>query len=318
MQKIWHRVLLITCSILVSVYVCIFISVHYFFDTFYYYKSKAFGYHIPNTHKSLQSFGRRAEDMILLFDKIQNTGPLSLWCPSPNTQLRTDDGVLRIAVIGDSYIWGTGLTNAQIASVKLEKMLQQKMKAKVYIFGNSGDTILDNYIKYRYLQQYYPEIDLFIFGMVENDLHFRKYNAYNQEFFDSFIKLCFGPIYYLQTINSFAKEVVPYDTEVKNSFSSTYANTCVLDLVASLLPKDALFLNHNDHYANNPFREELARYVSSLEAHGLQVISMKGKLTKEAMRYPLVSKKELHPSASMNTAYARVLYEEIERKFNLN
>ncbi len=222
-------------------------------------------------------------------------------------------------MIGDSYTWGQGLTNAQLASVKLEKMLQQKTKVKVYLFGNPGDTIVDNYIKYRYLQRNYPEIDLFIFGMVDNDLLFQQNNAYSQEFFDSFIKLCPSPLYYQPTYDPLAEqEETPYYIQIKNSFSSKYSNTCVLDLIASLLPKEALFFNYNDFQDNNVLQQELARYVLSLEAHDLQVISMKDKLTKEEMEHQFVSKKEQHPSAVMNTAYARVLYEEIEKKLNLN
>ncbi len=297
---------------------CVYISIHFFFDKLYYYKSKAFGYYIPQEKKKMEDFGRRAEDLSVLLTDIHTTESIALSCPLDKKVNQQDDGVFRVAFIGDSYVWGQGLTNTQLAGVKLEKLLNKKIKSKVYLFGNPGDTILDNYIKYRYVERDFPKIDLYIFGMVDNDLLIQEKNTYNQDFFESFIKLCPGPVYYQPTYDPFTQnEEIPYFVQINNSFSDRYVNTCILDLVASLLPQNALYLNHDDYQDNETSNSALARYTLSLANHDLSVISMKGTLTEDEIKKQFVSKKELHPSALINTVYAQVLFAEIEKKLDL-
>lgn len=265
----------------------------------------------------MSDFGRRAEDLSKLLEDIQTTPLITMSCPNTYQKSSQDDGILRIAFIGDSYVWGQGLTNTQLASVKLEKLLSKKTKTKVYLFGNPGDTIVDNYIKYRYVQRDFPLMDLYIFGMVDNDLLFQKTNGYSQEFFDSLASMCPGELYFQPTYDPFAQEEVPYYQQIQSSFSETYTNTCVLDLVTSVLPKDALFLNYDDYQDNEVLTMALGRYVASLQTHNLQVISMKNRVSSWELEHQFISEKEKHPSSVMNTRYAEVLSAEIEKKFGL-
>lgn len=304
-------------SVIISMGLCVYVSTHFFFDKFYYYKSTAFGYYIPHKKNILSDFGRRSEDLSHLLSDIKTAAPITLSCPIPKHAAVEEDDVLRIALIGDSYIWGQGLTNRQLAAVKLEKLLQRKTKSKVYLFGSPGDTILDNYIKYRYIRRDFPTIDIFVFGMVDNDLLFKKDNDYDQEFFDSFISLCPGTVCYQPTYDPFIEQQeISYDQQVRNSFSQDYANTCILGHVASLLPRDAIYFNFDDHTHALETKGVLSQYSGALKYFNLYVLSMNNKVSDAELKNQFVSKKEQHPSAVMNTAYARVLFEEIEKRIN--
>jgi HEAT repeat protein len=86
-----------------------------------------------------------------------------------NRDIKKKNGIKRIAVLGDSFIWGYGLPYEQIWSHKLEKMILDKYKnIELMSWGLSAWSTLDEMsflekhgIKY--------DIDMLIVGFVTND-----------------------------------------------------------------------------------------------------------------------------------------------------
>jgi len=79
------------------------------------------------------------------------------------------NGVFRIAVLGDSFIWGDGLPYEKIWSHKLEnKLLAQYDSIEVMSWGLCGWSTLDEFNFYKQYGKDY-NIDLLIIGWIEND-----------------------------------------------------------------------------------------------------------------------------------------------------
>ena len=78
-------------------------------------------------------------------------------------------GVFRIAVLGDSFIWGDGLPYEKVWSHKLEsKLLAAYDSVEVISWGKNGWSTLDEFNFYKDHGHDY-DIDLLIIGWVEND-----------------------------------------------------------------------------------------------------------------------------------------------------
>lgn len=96
--------------------------------------------------------------------------------------LTKDPGVFRLAVLGDSFIWGDGLPYEQIWSQKLKQRLNEAYGGRVEVlsWGRKGWSTLD---EYRFLKDlgvnYQP--DLLIVGYVSND---PDLGLYPQEYFN--------------------------------------------------------------------------------------------------------------------------------------
>ncbi len=78
-------------------------------------------------------------------------------------------GIFRIAVLGDSFIWGDGLPYEQAWSHKLERKLLAKYDSvEVLHWGNCGWSTLDEFNFYKQHGKDY-DINLLIIGWVDND-----------------------------------------------------------------------------------------------------------------------------------------------------
>jgi len=81
-----------------------------------------------------------------------------------------EPGVYRLAVLGDSFVWGDGITYDQIWSHKLERRLLAAYPGQVEVlsWGLRGWSTLD---EYNFLQQYgvHYNINTLIIGFVQND-----------------------------------------------------------------------------------------------------------------------------------------------------
>jgi len=79
------------------------------------------------------------------------------------------DSVFRIAVIGDSYIWGDGLPFDKVWSHKLGRKISEKFKnIEVLSWGKNGWSTLDEY-NFFIEHGYKYHINLMLFGFVHND-----------------------------------------------------------------------------------------------------------------------------------------------------
>jgi hypothetical protein len=78
-------------------------------------------------------------------------------------------GIYRIAVLGDSFIWGDGMPYEKIWSHKLEKRLLEKYDSiEVISWGHNGWSTLDEFTFYKERGKDF-DVDLLIIGWVDND-----------------------------------------------------------------------------------------------------------------------------------------------------
>jgi hypothetical protein len=83
-------------------------------------------------------------------------------------------GKFRLAVLGDSFVWGVGIPRESIWTVKLERLLnEQGFAVEVLNWGRQGWSTLD---QYRFLKTHGKkyEIDLLVVGYVVNDPDMEK------------------------------------------------------------------------------------------------------------------------------------------------
>ena len=91
------------------------------------------------------------------------------------------EGVYRIAVLGDSYIWGSGLPYEEVWSHKLERMLDARYEnLEVLSWGRNGWSTLD---ELRFLKEHGHRfnVDLLILGLVENDPDVGRHEMINAD-----------------------------------------------------------------------------------------------------------------------------------------
>jgi len=89
------------------------------------------------------------------------------------------DSVFRVAVIGDSFIWGDGLPLELVWSRKLERKISEIYKnVELLSWGKNGWSTLDEYNFFVENGHQY-NIDLLIFGFVYNDLDMGDYTHMN-------------------------------------------------------------------------------------------------------------------------------------------
>ena len=223
MKKLIPKLILSLISITLTVKFSLWISETFFFDKFYYYKSVAHGYWVPGKNLSWKDFGKRGQDLIALVppvkNKKSNTG---------NVLGTSADKAFTIAVIGDSFVWGQGLEENDRFVDILESKLNKILPTKVISLGNSGDGIVENYIKYKMLIAINPDIDLYMFGVVFNDLCLSSHSTYDKSLYDEILSKCPKPFI---SEPEFKSELENWDNlygqAVNKSFDNKYGNLCI-------------------------------------------------------------------------------------------
>lgn len=85
-----------------------------------------------------------------------------------------EEGIIRIAILGDSFIWGDGVPYDIVWSHKLErKFLQQYENFEILSWGQNG-WATKNQLKFLKMEGVKYDIDLLIIGFVTNDPVFRR------------------------------------------------------------------------------------------------------------------------------------------------
>lgn len=309
MKIIFIRLFLVVLSTIFTVLFCQWISEKFFFDKFYYYKSIAHGYTIPGKKLVWQDYGKRAQDLIYLTShKNQNEKVLGI-----NNTNKT----FTVAVIGDSFVWGQGLReNDRFVNI-LEKKLNTTFPSKVISLGNNGDRIVDNYIKYKLTDSLNPPVDLYIFGMVDNDLIFSYGNNpnYDKTLNNEILNKCPQPFIYTPLFRTDSDWNYLYKQALIKSYDNKYGNFCILRYIAPLLPK-----NNAIYYSYYPLNDKyLIKISETLKENNLTVIyPTQGYISKYIKKQSdwYVSEKEKHPSKKANQMFAEQLFDYIiENKY---
>lgn len=281
---------------------CYFVAEKYFFDKFFYYKSVKHGYWVDKT-LNLQNFDDRAKDLISLFqDDSQILG------------ISDNHNYFKIAIFGDSFVWGQGVTNNQRFPVLLEKDLNKIRPTKIYSFGGCGDNIFDNYVKYQLSQKIFGKMDLYIFALYNNDLVFNDDNRYDTNQFLSKLNVgCSGNTIFDPTFSGIPN--ADFNTPRKLSFNEETINYCAYKRLLLLLPKEkTIYIN----LSNMTEKWEVQTIFSQIIKSDLNVLEPKYETLCDNKKTCYISEKDRHPSPLIHKFYSDILFKEITTnpKFN--
>jgi hypothetical protein len=318
----FHRRLSVVAVILVSVAISLqvshFLAVHFFFDKLFYQKSAEFGYH-PNAFNSIvfknipPTITQRVSDLSQLLTEMKDDRVLGT--------STTDEGVYKIALIGDSYVYGQGITAEQRFGNLLEKQLNKIRKTKVYFLAQNGDNIVDNYDKFLMAEKIiHPNMS--IITMVNNDLFLDEMEKYplNRKILVDLGEICPGEVWNDQKVNK-------KETKITNSlhqlyfpaFSERYSNLCFLQQISKEVhdsKEKVLFLSFG-HISEDPPTKDSLNYEENLIFWKYAAIVRQEEnlvldvTTTPGYTWSSVSPQEGHPSAATNRYYAQSLYQEI-------
>ncbi len=312
-QKKTLLVPLVFLSLALSIFAALRIGELFFFDKLFYGKSVVFGYFPAGKDTPLESFGKRSQDIVQLLDSEAQ----SVSASTETRVLGASTGEYVVAVIGDSFVWGTGIKEDQRVSVLLEKKLNRYRKTKVISLAQIGDSALDNYLKYQDISRT-RHIDAYIFVLIENDLMLNLKARYLPDQYSTIIHQCVSKIGGNAVYYDYEMELHDpgyYERSVSDSFKNS-VNLCVLNYVAVGYPKNGIYFSATDYDDSEP---EFAVYNSALQKNGLRTVSSaEGKKLPEYKKYwsdPwrffAVSKSEQHSSALANQMYADILTNEL-------
>ena len=300
MMRTVARLFLALVAIVLSVCGSYWIAEHYYFDKFFYQKSVSHGYWTKNPHISISAFGKRAKDLVDLDVFIQQQiKPASEAEPHPYT----------IVLIGDSFVWGSGIRNEDRFAVILERKLNAIASTRVVSLGRPGDGFIDSYSKYRLASQLYAKVDLYIFGIVDNDMvPFRRKSAYDQTFQDLVIASCDRPTLFSD------EETINWNGIIDD----VHGYYCVFKYLLPLWPREhAVYFDYGrgDIFGNSD--QNLQRILSDLKEAGLEIVSSQttiGQFSRSDGANMRVSPMETHPSAFANRMIAHVLFQYISQQ----
>ncbi len=227
-----------------------------------------------------------------------------------------DTNTFTVAVIGDSFVFGQGVKNEKRFPIILENKLNSIRKTKILSLALPGENAFDNLEKYKIASSSYP-IDLYIFVLIVNDLVFNPNPIYGKENVSNVIDTCknahkINPV--LEEEEKISNDDL-YNQSVNDS-ASNISNLCILDIITSGYPQNAIYFIAEDYFDDSPV---MAAYKKPLIEKGFYVLS-----STTAQSFPEyqgyfvdpykffgVSEKEVHSSALAHTMYADVLFKEI-------
>lgn len=304
------RILLFVFSTALSFKSAQSIAELYFFDTLFYRKSTKFGYN-EWVHKD-RDVARRLSDFRLL----QNSEEKAVLGVS-------SDQHYTVAVIGDSFVYGTGVKYEERFTTLLERRLSELSPTKIIALGFPGDQMLDHYVKYvRAKTTIHPNV--VVVTLVDNDFVINPPGRKQQEDqVHELLKKCTGDILYQDTKGIID---IPWEELVAryNYPASTdrYINSCLFEEIVSRMRSDnvVFFISQPFFALDQPtyyysgrsesykqFTKTQQTMETIIKRHGGDIIS----LSPLTFPYTTVSKKEGHPSKDTHRRYADVLFEKI-------
>lgn len=314
-RKTLVLILVVFLSFSISVKTSLWIAERFFFDRLIYYKSIKHGYLIPGKYLPYQAYGKRGSDLANL-----ETQSLALKNGQSMDQVLgiTDDGIYTVAVIGDSLVWGQGLREKDRFANILERQLSRIYPTKVLSLGYAGDSMADNYIKYRLINTLYPNIDLYIVGVVDNDLFINQPDRYDSSLFHEITQGCRDKtIFYDPPFDpsmDIEEQTRQYAQNIRQSFSEEYANICIFHRATKLLPKsNAMYITFRPRDVK--YDEHLRRMIEIMQENSLFILTVsqyfENMSDEEMSKKYYISEREGHPSAFANHIFAEALFQEI-------
>lgn len=303
MLKIIILCITVTISIYSSWSLGIIITKKYFFDRVYYGKSHEYGYLRGSDYQNYELLTKRVNGFqIIPYAEHEPTG-----------QIANND--YTIAVIGDSMVWGEGLTASDRFAERLAKKLNAIRPTSVYSFALPGDNFVDNLSKFFLIQKKY-QMDLYIFILVFNDILVQENERYPSVDARSLRKECETKAYIYDGVYPSWEE---YVHEIKKAWQNE-SNLCILTKGSSYLPKNALYVIIDPGWEMSEMKDGYDTYIKILAEKQLSVDSITPTSSgvqqyehywKDPKKFFSVSSKEGHPSALANQMYADFLFYEL-------
>jgi len=323
-------------SIFLTYRLVYFFAEEYFFDKIFYQKSYSHGYFYNDFFDKtfLHSLIFRGSERAVTNRGRDLTFLLNQEVVSKRYDPQKTKDKFKVALIGDSFVYGLGVKEKERTSNILEKKLNQIRPSIVYNFGNMGDNLVDNYIKYHLAKQN-MDIDLFIFGLVDDDFNYVEHFDYPnfQKTLNELsedckeLKVGYGELMGEQIVNP----VSVREDEINYLFypmvlEEKYGNLCVARKITdSFDPEHTIALNFNYFYPEvmsqtsrsepdlrQKFNILIDRYLQVFQEANIEVINARYELStlypEEEME---VSEVEGHPSKFAHYQYAQILFEEL-------
>lgn len=180
----------------------------FFLDKLYYRKSVRHGY-VSELRALTQS------SPLLMGNRVRDVQDLIQGKSVSSQELFT------IALIGDSMIYGEGVLEKQRFASLLEKKLNTIRPTNVVVLALPGDHLVDNYMKFLLAQQsLHP--DVYVFGLMNNDLMFDTLEKYprESEIFQQLRDACPLPLY-----ATFPDSSTDWDSWILNTFKASFSVT---------------------------------------------------------------------------------------------
>ncbi|MBU0576418.1 hypothetical protein KJ654_02025 [Patescibacteria group bacterium] len=313
-KKILLPALICFCSIILTYRAAFAIAENFFFDKLFYKKSAVYGYqsHDSNLLKypNNQLIEKRITDLRLLTKADLNKDPHVLGVSSE------DD--YRIAIIGDSFVYGTGVKQAERFPELLEKKLNSYRKTQVFVLAQPGDGMLENYAKFL-LAKENIDPDLFIIGLLHNDLLIDNSNKYprQQTIYENLKQVCLQPEFKYSWPNYQASIQELIVDGFYPSSKSEYANICYFDkIIVDMTKNPVLFFSfHSNPSSYLPAtNDETEQKSDAIVKQYSQIIkNHQGKIAyfDDRLQYQPVSHLENHPSVKTHQGYSDLLIKEI-------
>lgn len=313
------RLLSVFIMTILSLKATIWVAEHYFFDKFFYRKSAMHGYSKdegnPLAEKDLKG---------LLKPRLQDLNELLQTNDYRILGEQSDNNTYKVALIGDSFVYGTGVRTSERFGEVLEKKLNLIRLSRVYVLAQPGDDLIDNFAKFELAFQYIQP-DIYILGMVDNDISFGAYDKYPQgeKVYFALKRKCPQEVYRPPNLGT---QISEEDLLLKlywPAVSPHYSNICMLfEGVKSILTKtDAvIFYNFSQYEYSNIEEKEIpetdkiaqklmAKYEQTVKMAGARVIGFN--YDKRTVQQAGVSQLEGHPSRELHYQYAEDLFQEI-------
>ena len=313
MKKVIVLLVVILASFL-SYRVAYLIGENFFFDKLFYNKSTLHGYWRKGID-DLDNFPLRGQDIREIYNYLdaQKNG-------LDNYQRLVDQDTFLINVLGDSYVWGAGVRPEQRFVTLLEKKLNKIRPTRVLSLAMAGDNVFEHLAKYQISKKVFGEADIYMFGMVSNDLLLNNPHRYQSKFADKSFADCSSEIIYdyKNGKNSEYVEHLLYADKINLSVDYASQNWCVYQELASQLPSEKTIYLDLDGFRFD--WESNSKIMNQLKTNNLQVFSFQEYQQKKYSK-PLsglfkkqpfsVTELEAHPSSLAHRIYAEALFEEI-------
>lgn len=270
-----------------------------FFDRFFYYKSIAHGYFVPDQTVQLSQFGQRSLGIRLLKAEVAGR------C----------DMTPRLVLIGDSYLWGMGVRNTETVTAQLHKLVPE---IEVVSYAYPGATLADYLGFYQFAQTVSPN-NYYIFLAVDNDILADSTTGFGQSTAQTALQHC------ITKYPAQSPQVTPDWQQLEHVEAARLTNVatteswrsplnaCIAqELLAHLKGMNGGFI------MSDPYRDtegHYQKYEALLQTVGISVWSSQPLVTQRQLSLSelQVSRAEIHPSRTAHQLYAWIIFQEIKK-----